>query len=66
MTASLAAIDGQTDAERYADHVLGIPSSDDHSGAVLANVQLQVVFCWVANRLGRRQAAESRDSVTVE
>ncbi|EMA45977.1 glutamine--fructose-6-phosphate transaminase (isomerizing) [Halobiforma nitratireducens] len=45
--------DGCSEAERYADYVLEIPETDDIGAAVVANVQLQLVSYWVANRMGR-------------
>ncbi len=60
--------DGQSDAERYADHVLEIPESHPRTAAVLGNVQLQLVAYHIANRLGRSidKPRNLAKSVTVE
>lgn len=44
--------DGQTEAERYADYVLEVPATNRQNVAVVANVQLQLLAYWLANRLG--------------
>ena len=64
----VAVTDGQTDVERYADHVLEVPTSNDVGGAITANVQLQLVSYWVANELGRPidKPRNLAKSVTVE
>ncbi|MFC7072966.1 glutamine--fructose-6-phosphate transaminase (isomerizing) [Halovenus rubra] len=64
----VAVTDGQSDAERYADHVLTIPESRPRTAAVLANVQLQLVAYHVADRLGRSidKPRNLAKSVTVE
>ncbi|ELY45367.1 glutamine--fructose-6-phosphate transaminase (isomerizing) [Natronorubrum sulfidifaciens] len=60
--------DGESEAERYADHVLEIPATDERGATVLANVQLQLVSYWVANLLGRSidKPRNLAKSVTVE
>ncbi len=60
--------DGAADVERYADHVLRIPETDERSAAVLANVQLQLIAYWVANTMGRSidKPRNLAKSVTVE
>ncbi|WP_226007465.1 glutamine--fructose-6-phosphate transaminase (isomerizing) [Natrinema salinisoli] len=64
----VAITDGESDATRYADHVLEIPAIDDLGASVLANVQLQLVAYWVANLLGRSidKPRNLAKSVTVE
>ncbi|WP_255192392.1 glutamine--fructose-6-phosphate transaminase (isomerizing) [Natronobeatus ordinarius] len=64
----VAVTDGQTDIERYADHVLEVPAGDELAGAILANVQLQLVSYWVAHRLDRSidKPRNLAKSVTVE
>ncbi len=64
----IAVTDGQSDVERYADHVLEIPETHDRVGPILANVQLQLVSYWLANRLGRSidKPRNLAKSVTVE
>ncbi|MDQ2052613.1 glutamine--fructose-6-phosphate transaminase (isomerizing) [Natronolimnohabitans sp. A-GB9] len=37
----------------YADHVLEVPSSGPRFTPILANIQLQLVAYWIANRLDR-------------
>ncbi|WP_306052149.1 glutamine--fructose-6-phosphate transaminase (isomerizing) [Natronococcus wangiae] len=53
---------------RYADHVLEVPSTHPQLTPVLANIQLQLVSYWVANRLGRSidKPRNLAKSVTVE
>ncbi|MHC3439744.1 glutamine--fructose-6-phosphate transaminase (isomerizing) [Natrialbaceae archaeon A-gly3] len=64
----VAITDGQTDVERYADYVLEVPENGDVSGAIVANIQLQLVAYWVANQLGRSidKPRNLAKSVTVE
>jgi len=64
----VAVTDGQSDAARYADHVLEIPETTPRAAAVLGNVQLQLVAYHVANRLGRSidKPRNLAKSVTVE
>ena len=64
----VAVTDGQTEVERYADHVLEVPTGDEIAGSIAANVQLQLVSYWVANRLGRSidKPRNLAKSVTVE
>ena len=64
----VAVTDGQSDVERYADHVLRIPESDPRTAAVLANVQLQLVAYYAADMLGRPidKPRNLAKSVTVE
>ena len=64
----VAVTDGQSDAARYADHVLEIPETSPRAAAVLGNVQLQLVAYHVANRLGRSidKPRNLAKSVTVE
>jgi len=60
--------DGQSDVERYADHVLSIPETHPRTAAVLANVQLQLVSYHTAALLGRSidKPRNLAKSVTVE
>ena len=64
----VAVTDGVSDAELYADHVLELPETEPRIGAVLANVQLQLVAYHVANNLGRPidKPRNLAKSVTVE
>ena len=64
----VAVTDGQSDVERYADHVLSIPESHPRTAPVLANVQLQLVAYHMANRMGRSidKPRNLAKSVTVE
>ncbi|WP_435320306.1 glutamine--fructose-6-phosphate transaminase (isomerizing) [Haloarchaeobius sp. TZWSO28] len=60
--------DGETEAERYADHVLEIPDSHQRVSPMLANVQLQLVAYHMADRFGRDidKPRNLAKSVTVE
>ena len=64
----VAVTDGQSDVERYADHVLEIPETHPRAAAVLANVQLQLAAYHVADKLGRSidKPRNLAKSVTVE
>ncbi|WP_135366057.1 glutamine--fructose-6-phosphate transaminase (isomerizing) [Halosimplex halophilum] len=64
----VAVTDGQSDVERYADHVLEVPETHPQAAAVLANVQLQLVSYYVADELGRSidKPRNLAKSVTVE
>ncbi|MEM4781711.1 MAG: glutamine--fructose-6-phosphate transaminase (isomerizing) [Halalkalicoccus sp.] len=64
----VAVTDGQSDVERYADHVLSIPETHGRVGPILANVQLQLISYWLANRLDRSidKPRNLAKSVTVE
>ena len=64
----VAVTDGESNIERYADHVLRVPETHPQAAAVLANVQLQLVSYHVANRLGRSidKPRNLAKSVTVE
>ena len=64
----VAVTDGQSDVERYADHVLELPETNRRAASVLANVQLQLVSYHVANELGRSidKPRNLAKSVTVE
>ncbi len=64
----IAVSDGQSDVERYADHVLSIPTTHGRVGPILANIQLQLVSYWLANRLDRSidKPRNLAKSVTVE
>ena len=64
----VAVTDGQSDVERYADHVLEVPETHPQAAAMLANVQLQLVSYHVANKLGRSidKPRNLAKSVTVE
>jgi glucosamine 6-phosphate synthetase-like amidotransferase/phosphosugar isomerase protein len=67
--ASVVAItDGQTDVDRYADHVLEIPETHPRAAAVLANTHLQLVSYHTAALLGRNidKPRNLAKSVTVE
>ncbi len=64
----VAVTDKKSDVAMYADHVLEIPDTHPRSGAVLANVQLQLVAYHIANRLDRSidKPRNLAKSVTVE
>ncbi|GAA0193385.1 glutamine--fructose-6-phosphate transaminase (isomerizing) [Halobaculum roseum] len=64
----VAVTDGQSDVERYADHVLEIPETHPRTAPMLANVQLQLVAYHMADRLGRSidKPRNLAKSVTVE
>jgi glucosamine--fructose-6-phosphate aminotransferase (isomerizing) len=64
----VAVTDGQSDVERYADHVLEVPDTHRRIAAVAANVQLQLVAYHTANFLGRSidKPRNLAKSVTVE
>jgi glucosamine--fructose-6-phosphate aminotransferase (isomerizing) len=64
----VAVTDGQSDVERYADHVLRIPESHPRVAPMVANVQLQLVAYHVAAQLGRPidKPRNLAKSVTVE
>ncbi len=64
----VAVTDGQSDVERYADHLLELPATNRRAASVLANVQLQLVSYHVANELGRSidKPRNLAKSVTVE
>lgn len=64
----VAVTDGQTDVDRYADHVLEVPPSTEIGTAITANVQLQLVAYWIAHELGRSidKPRHLAKSVTVE
>ena len=64
----IAVTDGQSDVERYADHVLRVPETHPRMAAVLANVQLQLVSYHTAAELGRSidKPRNLAKSVTVE
>ncbi|MFC6905934.1 glutamine--fructose-6-phosphate transaminase (isomerizing) [Halalkalicoccus tibetensis] len=64
----VAVTDGQSDVERYADHVLSIPETHGRVGPILANIQLQLASYWLANRLDRSidKPRNLAKSVTVE
>ncbi|QSG09832.1 glutamine--fructose-6-phosphate transaminase (isomerizing) [Halapricum desulfuricans] len=64
----VAVTDGQSDVERYADHVLRIPETHPRTAAVLSNVQLQLVAYHTAALLNRSidKPRNLAKSVTVE
>ena len=64
----VAVTDRRNDAHRYADHVLEVPEAHPRAGALLANVQLQLVAYHVADDLGRPidRPRNLAKSVTVE
>ncbi|MFC6837756.1 glutamine--fructose-6-phosphate transaminase (isomerizing) [Halomarina ordinaria] len=64
----IAVTDGQSDVERYADHVLRIPAGEPRTAAMLANIQLQLVAYHTAAMLGRSidKPRNLAKSVTVE
>ncbi|RKS84113.1 glutamine--fructose-6-phosphate transaminase [Haloarcula quadrata] len=64
----VAITDGQSDVERYADHVLQIPKTHPRAAAVLANTHLQLVSYHTAALLGRNidKPRNLAKSVTVE
>jgi glucosamine--fructose-6-phosphate aminotransferase (isomerizing) len=64
----VAVTDSPADVDRYVDHVLEVPTAGPRLTPILANVQLQLVAYWVANRLGRSidKPRNLAKSVTVE
>ncbi|WP_207590099.1 glutamine--fructose-6-phosphate transaminase (isomerizing) [Halomontanus rarus] len=64
----VAITDSRETVERYADFVLEVPETHPALMPILANVQLQLVAYWVANRLGRSidKPRNLAKSVTVE
>jgi len=64
----VAITDGQTDVDRYADHVLEIPETHPRAAAVLANAHLQLLSYQTAAKLGRNidKPRNLAKSVTVE
>jgi len=64
----VAVTDGQSDVERYADHVLRVPDTHRRIAAVVANVQLQLVAYHTAAQLDRSidKPRNLAKSVTVE
>ncbi|PSP25426.1 glutamine--fructose-6-phosphate transaminase (isomerizing) [Halobacteriales archaeon QH_10_65_19] len=64
----VAVTDGRSDAALYADHVLEVPETPRRTGAVLTNVQLQLVAYHIARKLGRPidKPRNLAKSVTVE
>ncbi|WP_424017660.1 glutamine--fructose-6-phosphate transaminase (isomerizing) [Halorientalis pallida] len=64
----VAVTDGESDVERYADHVLEVPDTHRRVAAVVANVQLQLVAYHTADMLGRSidKPRNLAKSVTVE
>jgi glucosamine--fructose-6-phosphate aminotransferase (isomerizing) len=64
----VAVTDGETEVERYADHVLEVPETHPRTAAILANVQLQLVAYHTAAKLGRPidKPRNLAKSVTVE
>jgi glucosamine--fructose-6-phosphate aminotransferase (isomerizing) len=64
----VAVTDGVSEVGRYAEEVLEIPETHPRVAPVLANVQLQLVAYYVANKLGRSidKPRNLAKSVTVE
>ncbi|WP_332897178.1 glutamine--fructose-6-phosphate transaminase (isomerizing) [Haladaptatus sp. CMSO5] len=64
----IAVTDGQSDVERYADHVIRIPESHPRTAPILANVPLQLLAYYTAAQLGRSidKPRNLAKSVTVE
>jgi glucosamine--fructose-6-phosphate aminotransferase (isomerizing) len=64
----VAVTDGQSDVERYANHVLEVPETHPRAAAILANIQLQLVAYHTAAKLGRSidKPRNLAKSVTVE
>ncbi len=64
----VAVTDGQTEVDRYADHVLEVPELPEVASSIVANVQLQLLAYWIANDLGRSidKPRHLAKSVTVE
>ena len=64
----IAVTDGQSDIERYADHVLEVPETHPRTAAVLSSVQLQLFAYHTAADLGRSidKPRNLAKSVTVE
>ncbi|WP_137290297.1 glutamine--fructose-6-phosphate transaminase (isomerizing) [Natronorubrum halophilum] len=67
-TPVVAVTDGESNVERYADHVLKVPASSAVTSSIVANVQLQLVAYWTANEFGRSidKPRNLAKSVTVE
>jgi len=64
----VAVTDGESEVDRYADHVLDVPASHRRTAPVVANVQFQLVAYHTADRLGRSidKPRNLAKSVTVE
>ncbi|MXV61855.1 glutamine--fructose-6-phosphate transaminase (isomerizing) [Natronorubrum sp. JWXQ-INN-674] len=64
----VAVTDSPDTVSRYVDHVLEVPSAGSRFTPILANIQLQLVSYWVANRMGRSidKPRNLAKSVTVE
>ena len=64
----VAVTDVPEEVNEYADHVLEVPSTGPRFAPILANIQLQLVSYWVANRLERSidKPRNLAKSVTVE
>ncbi|SIS10294.1 glutamine--fructose-6-phosphate transaminase (isomerizing) [Natronorubrum thiooxidans] len=64
----VAVTDSPEQVGQYADHVLEVPSAGPLLTPILANIQLQLVSYWVANRMGRSidKPRNLAKSVTVE
>jgi glutamine---fructose-6-phosphate transaminase (isomerizing) len=64
----VAVTDDPTRVDHHADYVLDVPETHWRFFPILANVQLQLVSYWVANRLGRSidKPRNLAKSVTVE
>ena len=64
----VAVTDSPDEVGEFADHVLEVPSAGPRFTPILANIQLQLVAYWVANRLGRSidKPRNLAKSVTVE
>ena len=64
----VAVTDTPSTVASYADHILEVPSAGPRLTPVLANVQLQLVSYWIANRLDRSidKPRHLAKSVTVE
>ncbi|MCU4975361.1 glutamine--fructose-6-phosphate transaminase (isomerizing) [Halobacteria archaeon AArc-m2/3/4] len=64
----IAVTDSPKEVKGYADHVLEVPETHSTVAPIVANVQLQLVSYWIANRLGRPidKPRNLAKSVTVE
>ncbi|MCU4974959.1 glutamine--fructose-6-phosphate transaminase (isomerizing) [Halobacteria archaeon AArc-m2/3/4] len=64
----VAVTDSPDEVGQYADYVLEVPEAGPWFTPILANIQLQLVSYWVANRMGRSidKPRNLAKSVTVE
>ncbi len=64
----VAVTDSPDEVGQYADYVLEVPDAGPWFTPILANIQLQLISYWVANRMGRSidKPRNLAKSVTVE